>query len=92
MNTNQSIARKHAIVIVDGGASGTAAAARLPRALPDLDIAVLEPASFHDYQPAWTLVGDGHGNAARYDGYAACPLTTSVGKVMLADFSYRGVI
>lgn len=29
---------------------------------------------------------DGH-----YDGYASCPLTTSVGKIMLAEFGYDGV-
>ncbi|TEA72275.1 NAD(P)/FAD-dependent oxidoreductase [Allopusillimonas ginsengisoli] len=29
---------------------------------------------------------------ARYDGYAACPLTTSAGKVLLAEFSYGGVV
>lgn len=29
---------------------------------------------------------------SRYDGYASCPLTTSVGKVMLAEFSYDGKI
>lgn len=28
----------------------------------------------------------------RYDGYAACPLTTSAGRVLLAEFSYSGVI
>lgn len=28
----------------------------------------------------------------RYDGYASCPLTTAVGKVMLAEFSYDGKI
>lgn len=29
--------------------------------------------------------------AARYDGYASCPLTTSVGRIMLAEFLYDGV-
>lgn len=29
---------------------------------------------------------------AAYDGYASCPLTTSRGKVMLAEFAYDGVI
>lgn len=35
---------------------------------------------------------DGRQGSARYDGYAACPLTTSAGKVMLAEFSYDGVV
>ncbi|MEN9464699.1 MAG: hypothetical protein RL217_880 [Pseudomonadota bacterium] len=30
--------------------------------------------------------------SAHYDGYAACPLTTSHGKVLLAEFTYGGVI
>lgn len=30
--------------------------------------------------------------AGSYDGYAACPLTTSSGKVMLAEFVYGGAI
>lgn len=30
--------------------------------------------------------------AARYDGYASCPLTTSVGRIMLAEFAYDGVV
>lgn len=30
--------------------------------------------------------------AAIYDGYAACPVTTSKGKVMLCEFSYDGAI
>ncbi len=29
---------------------------------------------------------------AEYDGYAACPLTTSNGKVLLAEFTYGGTI
>lgn len=29
---------------------------------------------------------------ARYDGYASCPLTTSVGRIMLAEFLYDGVV
>lgn len=29
---------------------------------------------------------------AHYDGYASCPLTTSVGKIILAEFGYDGVV
>lgn len=35
---------------------------------------------------------DGKGEAARYDGYASCPLVTSRGKVMLAEFRYDGEV
>lgn len=51
--------RKHQVVIVGGGAGGTAVAARLLRRRPGLDVAVIDPASDHFYQPAWTLVGGG---------------------------------
>lgn len=34
----------------------------------------------------------GGGNVESYDGYAACPLTTSRGKVLLAEFTYGGTI
>ncbi len=38
------------------------------------------------------LAMDGKAPATSYDGYASCPLTTSVGKIMLAEFAYDGVI
>jgi sulfide:quinone oxidoreductase len=49
----------HEIVIVGGGAAGVAVAASLLKRQPDLDIAVIEPADVHYYQPGWTLVGCG---------------------------------
>ncbi len=51
--------RTHRIVIVGGGTGGIAVAARLARALADVDISIIEPASKHYYQPLWTLVGGG---------------------------------
>lgn len=33
----------------------------------------------------------GQAPSAKYDGYASCPLTTSVGRIMLAEFVYDGV-
>lgn len=35
---------------------------------------------------------DGQPLTASYDGYAACPVTTSRGKVMLCEFLYDGVV
>jgi sulfide:quinone oxidoreductase len=35
---------------------------------------------------------DGKAPDATYDGYASCPLTTSVGRIMLAEFAYDGVV
>ena len=53
------------VVIVGGGAGGTSVAARLKRMSPTLDIAVVDPAEFHYYQPAWTLVGGGQYDIAK---------------------------
>ena len=49
----------HRIVIVGGGTAGISCAARLMRVLGDIDIAIVEPATKHYYQPLWTLVGAG---------------------------------
>ena len=49
----------HQILIVGGGAAGITVAARLKRFRPGLDMAILEPAADHYYQPGWTLVGAG---------------------------------
>ncbi|PPC87596.1 MAG: TIGR01244 family phosphatase [Hyphomicrobium sp.] len=56
--SNASIA-KHDIVIVGGGAAGAAVAASLLARKRDLDIAIVDPAETHYYQPGWTLVGAG---------------------------------
>ena len=49
----------HQILIVGGGAAGITVAAQLKRARTALDVAILEPAREHYYQPGWTLVGGG---------------------------------
>ena len=46
------------VIIVGGGSAGISVAARLRRA-GETDIAVIEPADVHYYQPLWTLVGGG---------------------------------
>src|SRR5690606_19385669 len=51
--------QKHSVVIVGGGTAGISVAAKLRRTQPELDVAIVEPAQFHYYQPAWTLVGGG---------------------------------
>jgi sulfide:quinone oxidoreductase len=51
--------RHHQILIVGGGSAGITVAARLRRARAGLDVAILEPADKHYYQPLWTLVGAG---------------------------------
>ena len=47
------------IVIIGGGNAGISVASQLLRKNKQLDIAVIDPASKHYYQPAWTLVGSG---------------------------------
>ncbi len=49
----------HQIVIIGGGTAGIMVSTQLLKKDPTLDIAVVEPASVHYYQPAWTLVGAG---------------------------------
>lgn len=49
----------HQIVIIGGGNAGISLAAQLLRKNRRLDIAIVDPAEKHYYQPAWTLVGGG---------------------------------
>ncbi|MDF3831917.1 TIGR01244 family sulfur transferase [Cupriavidus basilensis] len=49
----------HEVVIIGGGAAGTAVASSLLARQPGLDIAIIDPADIHYYQPGWTLVGGG---------------------------------
>jgi sulfide:quinone oxidoreductase len=47
------------VVIVGGGAAGIAVASSLLARSPQLDIAIIDPADAHFYQPGWTMVGGG---------------------------------
>ncbi len=47
------------ILIVGGGTGGIMTAATLLKKNRSLDVAIIEPAEYHYYQPAWTLVGAG---------------------------------
>ena len=49
----------HDIIIIGGGAAGIAAASSLLARAGDLDIAIIDPADVHYYQPGWTMVGGG---------------------------------
>lgn len=50
----------HQVVIVGGGTAGICVAARLLRGwFNQRDVAIIEPADTHYYQPLWTLVGGG---------------------------------
>ena len=50
---------EHTVVIIGGGAAGIATASSLLARQPHLDIAIIDPADIHYYQPGWTLVGNG---------------------------------
>ena len=47
------------VVIVGAGAAGIAVAASLRSRDADLEIALIDPADVHYYQPGWTMVGGG---------------------------------
>lgn len=47
------------VVIVGAGAGGISVAASLKARKPDLEIALIDPADIHYYQPGWTMVGGG---------------------------------
>ena len=50
---------QHTVVIIGGGAAGIATASSLLARDPGLDVAIIDPADVHYYQPGWTLVGCG---------------------------------
>ena len=50
---------RHEVVIVGGGAAGIAVAASLRARDAGLDVAIIDPADIHYYQPGWTMVGAG---------------------------------
>ena len=51
--------KHHQILIIGGGNAGLSVASQLLNKNPKLDVAILDPAEKHYYQPAWTLVGGG---------------------------------
>ncbi|WP_102782544.1 bifunctional protein tyrosine phosphatase family protein/NAD(P)/FAD-dependent oxidoreductase [Thalassospira sp. GB04J01] len=50
---------KYDVVIVGGGAAGISIASSLQARSAGLQIAVIDPADIHYYQPGWTMVGGG---------------------------------
>ncbi|KAH9214628.1 hypothetical protein DL95DRAFT_389343 [Leptodontidium sp. 2 PMI_412] len=56
-----NINRNHKIVVVGGGAAGLSVSHQLLRKgqFTANEIAIVDPAKWHNYQPGWTLVGGG---------------------------------
>jgi sulfide:quinone oxidoreductase len=57
--SKSAASRRFKVVIVGGGTAGISVAARLCKAMPEPDVAIVEPSETHYYQPLWTLVGGG---------------------------------
>ncbi|WP_339656527.1 FAD/NAD(P)-binding oxidoreductase [uncultured Maribacter sp.] len=49
----------HQVLVIGGGTAGIMVAAQLLTQKKAKDVAIIEPADTHYYQPAWTLVGAG---------------------------------
>ncbi|KAI9636071.1 uncharacterized protein MKK02DRAFT_33349 [Dioszegia hungarica] len=71
--TTSAHSGKHKVVVIGAGAGGLAAANQIYNAfksrgerLNDGDIAIIDPAQHHDYQPGWTIVGSGLADKADY--------------------------
>ena len=58
------MSNKTKIVIIGGGTAGIMLAAQMQKNKNNVSITIIEPASDHYYQPAWTLVGAGTYNMA----------------------------
>ncbi|WP_417242571.1 TIGR01244 family sulfur transferase [Celeribacter sp.] len=50
---------RYDVVIIGAGAAGVAVASSLRSRKPNLEIAIIDPADIHYYQPGWTMVGAG---------------------------------
>ena len=55
----EAVDAKFDVVIVGAGSAGIAVASSLLARASDLNVAVIDPADIHYYQPGWTLVGGG---------------------------------
>jgi len=66
----------HQVLVIGGGTAGIMVAAQLLKQKKAKDVAIIEPADTHYYQPAWTLVG-----AGTYDfSKTAKPMSTVIPK------------
>ena len=59
IQANNASVIHHEVVIIGGGAAGVAVASSLLSRNSKLDVAIIDPADTHYYQPGWTMVGGG---------------------------------
>ena len=86
--SNQADA-SHDVVIVGGGAAGISVAASLLQRSPQLDIAIIDPADAHFYQPGWTMVGGGIFEAADTARTMASVIPTDVSWIKAAVAAFE---
>jgi sulfide:quinone oxidoreductase len=86
--SNQADA-SHDVVIVGGGAAGISVAASLLQRSPQLDIAIIDPADAHFYQPGWTMVGGGIFEAAETARTMASVIPTDVSWIKAAVAAFE---
>jgi sulfide:quinone oxidoreductase len=79
----------HDVLIVGGGAAGIAVASSLLARSPLLDIAIIDPADAHFYQPGWTLVGGGIFEAAATARTMASVIPTGVAWIKAAVAAFE---
>ena len=79
----------HDVVIVGAGAAGIAVASSLLSRSPLLDIAIIDPADTHFYQPGWTLVGGGIFNAVDTARAMASVIPTDVNWIKAAVAAFE---
>ena len=68
----------HDVLIIGAGAAGISVASSLLARSPMLDIAIIDPADTHFYQPGWTMVGGGIFEAASTARSMASVIPTGV--------------
>ena len=68
----------HDVLIIGAGAAGISVASSLLARSPMLDIAIIDPADAHFYQPGWTMVGGGIFEAASTARTMASVIPTGV--------------
>ena len=63
-----SISKHHKVVVIGNGSAGVAVSHQLLRKgrFKKDDIAVVDPSTWHHYQPGWTLVGGGLSNKLQF--------------------------